>query len=108
MDLLQGIVVRWELVAGTAFIEIHPNSPEFDSYKQISQISDTVSIYRGREALDALPYDRVGKRALTMLGNIRVFSCWLSQRYTNDVKTFQVVNSDLLSRGFRVNIASYN
>lgn len=39
MDLLQGIVVRWELVAGTAFIEIHPNSPEFDSYKQISSLT---------------------------------------------------------------------
>lgn len=36
-----------------------------------------------------------------------VFGCCLSQRYTNDVKTFQVVNSDLLKGGFRVKNASF-
>lgn len=36
------------------------------------------------------------------------FGCCLSQRYTNDVETFQVVNSDLLKGGFRVNTASFN
>lgn len=36
------------------------------------------------------------------------FVYWLCQRCTNDAKTFQVVSSDLLNRGFRVNIASSN
>lgn len=49
MDLLQGIVVRWNLVSGTTFLEIHPNSHEFDSYKQISSLTlcQHVEVERG-------------------------------------------------------------
>lgn len=52
--------------------------------------------------------DRAERSTLTILKNVMDFGCCLSQRYTNDVETFQVVNSDLLKGGFRVNTASFN
>lgn len=35
VNLLQGIILRWNLVAETAFLEIHPDSHKFDLYQQI-------------------------------------------------------------------------